>query len=116
MGNRFDPGKESCHIMYLDANNLYNWVMSQSLPTSGFKWMETLEKLKGCFSKLAKKQRKGYFLEVDVSYPDDLHDLHNNLPFMCEKMKINGSKSWFPICFTKKVCDSYHGSRSSPQT
>ena len=29
-------------------------------------------------------------LEVDVSYPKDLHDSHNDLPFMCERMEING--------------------------
>ena len=26
---------------------------------------------------------KGYLLEADMSYPDDLHNLHNNLPFIC---------------------------------
>ena len=35
---------------------------------------------------------KGYLLEVDVSYPRELHDSHNDLPFMCEKMEINGVK------------------------
>ena len=29
----------------------------------------------------------GYVLEVDVKYPRELHDLHNDLPFMCEKIK-----------------------------
>ena len=27
------------YIMYLDANNLYGWAMSQYLPTGDFKWM-----------------------------------------------------------------------------
>ena len=30
---------------------------------------------------------EGYFLEVDVQYPKRLHDLHNNLPFLWERMK-----------------------------
>ena len=36
MGNEFDPAEESKFISYLDANNLYGWVMSKQLPTSGF--------------------------------------------------------------------------------
>ena len=49
--------------------------------------MENPDKLKDNISKLAKEARKGYLLEVDVSYPDNLHD---DLPFMWEKRKING--------------------------
>ena len=45
--------------------------------------------LKGSISKLAKEAGKGYLLEVGLFYPNDLHNLHNDLPFMCEKMKIN---------------------------
>ena len=33
----FDKNKESAYIQYFDANNLYGWAMSQSLPVSGFK-------------------------------------------------------------------------------
>ena len=62
--------------------------MSQSHLTGEFKWVENLEKLR--ISKLARNWSKGYLLEVDVSYPDDLHDLHNDLLFICEKMKIHG--------------------------
>ena len=35
----FDPTKDSKFISYLDANNLYGYVMSKQLPTSGFEWM-----------------------------------------------------------------------------
>ena len=31
---------------------------------------------------------KGYFLELDVQYLEKLHEPHNNLPFLLEKMKI----------------------------
>ena len=35
----YDSSEESKFIMYLDANNLYSWAMSQYLPYSGFKWL-----------------------------------------------------------------------------
>ena len=69
MGNRFDPGKESHYLQYLDANNLYGWAMVQKLPTGGFKWVENPDEFKGNISMLANKAGKGYFLEVDIFYP-----------------------------------------------
>ena len=38
---------------------------------------------------------KGYVLEVNVKYPKEVHDLHNDLPFMCEKMKITKVENLF---------------------
>ena len=60
--------------------------MSQLLPTGRFRWVD-LKPNEIC--KLAKREDKGYLLEVDVSYPRKLQDSHNNLPFMCEQMEIN---------------------------
>ena len=42
---------------------------------------------------------KGYILEVDVEYPKNLHDLHSDLPFLPENMKINK--------YSKLVCNLY---------
>ena len=36
----FDKNKESKYIQYFDANNLYGWEMSQSLPVTRFKWVK----------------------------------------------------------------------------
>ena len=36
MGNLYDPTKPLNSILYVDANNLYVWAMSQFLPTGGF--------------------------------------------------------------------------------
>ena len=79
----FSPKSESSYLQYLDANNLYGWAMSQPLPTGGFKWVDVNH------NELATRTDKGYLLEVDVCYPKELHNSHNDLPFMCERMEIN---------------------------
>ena len=99
MGDRFDPKSESSYHQYLDANNLYGWAMSQPLPTGGFKWTDVNPNE---ISELATRTDKGYVLEVDVSYPKDLHDSHNDLPFMCEWMEINGVEKLVPNLRDKK--------------
>ena len=43
MGDRYDASKPTKYITFLDANNLYGWAMSKTLPTHGFKWMELNE-------------------------------------------------------------------------
>ena len=54
--------------MYLDANNLYGWAMSQKLPVDGFKWVKELLKFNKDFIKnYDENSNKEYFLEVDVS-------------------------------------------------
>ena len=35
-----------------------------------------------------KENDEGYFLESDIQYSKKLHELHNNLPFLPERMKI----------------------------
>ena len=98
-GDKFNLREESSFLQYLDANNLYSWVMSQSLPTGGFRWV-SIEPNE--IDKLARRTDKGYLLEVDVKYPKELHDSHNDLPFMCEKMKINGVEKLVPNLYDKK--------------
>ena len=99
MGSEFDPDEKTNYLQYLDANNLYGWAMSQPLPTRGFHWVDIKpDKI----SKLAKHKSKGYLLEVDVRYPKELHNSHNDLPFMCERMKINGVEKLIPNMYDKK--------------
>ena len=89
IASEFVPDKPTRYLQYLDANNLYGWAMSQHLPAGGFKWV-SIKPSK--ILQLAKRKSKGYLLEVDVKYPGELQDPHNDLPFMCEYMKINGVK------------------------
>ena len=94
MGDKFNCEEPSRFLQYLGANNLYGWAMSQPLPTGGFKWVTP--------DKIAEHSDKGYLLEVDVKYPKELHDLHNDLPFMCEKMEIDKVKKLVPNLYDKK--------------
>ncbi len=76
----YDPEKPSKHILYLDANNLYGWAMSKPLPYKNFRWTEEKE-LDGWRSVPC-------ILEVDLEYPKELHDLHNEYPLAPEKLTI----------------------------
>ena len=99
MGDRFDSKSESSYLQYLGVDNLYGWAMSQPLPTGGFKWVDVNPNE---ISELATRTDKGYLLEVDVSYPKGLHNPHNDLPFMCQKMEINGVEKLVPNLRDKK--------------
>ena len=98
MGCEYDLLRPTNYLQYLDANNLYGWAMSQPLPTGEFKWVD-IENLKQEARELKRTTDKmvrnsnhgyGYVLEMDVKYPRELHDHHNNLPFMCEKIRVKG--------------------------
>ena len=82
----FDENASEKHIMYLDANNLYGWAMSQYLPTGGFKWFFDDGFL--LLDNYTDNSDKGLILEVDLEYPDELHDLHNDYPLAPEKVKV----------------------------
>ena len=67
---RYDSSKESKFIIYLDAKNLYGWAMSQHLP-----WTNRFD-----VNSVGQNSLIGYILEVDLEYPDELHQLHNDYP------------------------------------
>ncbi|XP_068749374.1 uncharacterized protein [Montipora capricornis] len=85
----YDEKAHSKYIMYLDANNLYGWAMSQYLPTGGFKWMTENQIDKIDLAKYTEDSNKGLILEVNLAYPEELHDLHNDYPLGPEKIKVN---------------------------
>ena len=92
----YNPDKPSKFIQYLDANNLYGWAMSQSLPTGGFKWMTNLTKdkvmeiLEKTNSSMNNSFKRGYIFEVDLEYPKELWKSHNDYPLAPEKIKVGG--------------------------
>ena len=77
----FDLDKLISYIMYLDANNLYGWAMSQPLPYRNFRWVESN-------NVIPKRRGIGHIYEVDLEYPEELHDLHNDYPCAPEKLKV----------------------------
>ena len=84
----YDEKAPSKYIMYLDANNLYGWAMSQYLPTGGFKWMTEKQINKINLAQYNDDNKKGLILEVDLEYPKKLHELHNDYPCVPEKVKV----------------------------
>ena len=94
MGDKFNSNEPSTYIQYLDANNLYGWAMSKSLPTNGFKWMKDTE--------LNIWEKTPCILEVDLEYPKELHDLHNDYPLAPEQIEVNKTKKLIPNLWDKK--------------
>ena len=84
----YNPEKPTSHILYLDANNLYGWAMSQALPTGGFRWVEDCEQLAKTIGVHPADSEEGFILEVDLEYPEDLRDAHNGYPLAPERMVV----------------------------
>lgn len=84
-----DSSKPSKYIMYLDANNLYGFAMSQCLPTGGFRWLSQRKIEKINLATCAADGKKGMIIEVDLEYLSSLRKLHNDYPLAAEKMKVN---------------------------
>ena len=93
---KYDEKASSKYIMYLDANNLYGWAMSQYLPTGNFEWLSPKQIEKINLGKYTENSNKGMILEVDLEYPQELHDLHNDYPLAAEK-----------LCITKNMLSPY---------
>ena len=84
----YDETKPTNYLMYWDANNLYGWAMSKKLPEKDFDWMteEQLERFD--VMQVPDDAETGYILEVDLEYPEELHDLHNDYPLAPQTMKV----------------------------
>ena len=98
MRKGFNKNKPSKYLMYLDANNLYGCAMSEKLPTHGFKWLSFVEIGKLFNNQVLQVWEKiPCILEVDLEYPENLHDLHNDYPFCPERVECkNGVKKLIP--------------------
>ena len=88
----YDPNKQSKYIVYWDSNNLYAFALSKYLPINNFKWITNFENFN--VQNIADDAETGYVLEVDIDYPEHLHDIHKDLPFLPVKQKPPGAKEY----------------------
>ena len=89
----YDNTKPSSFLKYIDANNLYGYAMSQKLPTGNFHWLtqSELSHFSNNFQNIDLEGNIGYTLEVDIEYPNELHNYHNDLPFLPEVLKCDNN-------------------------
>ena len=88
MDDEYDDKRATKYITYLDANNLYGWAMCKPLPTSNFKWMDDGE--------LMSWKKHACILEVDLEYPKEFHDLHNDYPLAPERLVLGKVEKLVP--------------------
>ena len=86
MGNRHVQSDENKQILYIDANNLYGWAMSQYLPTSEFEKLQLpeeyiLEQIVEDLTHCPGNNEFGYFIECDLEYPAEIKEKTKNFPF-----------------------------------
>ena len=102
MRKGFNKNKPSKYLMYLDENNLYGCAMSMKLPTHGFKWL-TGGEIEKIYENRHNLNKMPCILEVDIHYPKELHDKHNDYPLCPEKVKCkNGVEKLIPNLRDKK--------------
>ena len=94
--------RESTFITYLDKNNLYGRTMSEYLPYSEFEWLKNVDKLD--VMSINKKSDVEYILEVDLEYPNELHELHNDYPLAPEKLVVTNDMI---SNYCKSIADKY---------
>ena len=73
-------------------NNLYGHAMNQYLPYANFELVKNIDKIKQKLMNIKSNSSTGYILEVDLEYPQELNDIHNDYPFAPEKNNIQ--KEW----------------------
>ena len=98
MGEAYDEIKPTKFIAYLDANSLYEWAMCWSLPVGNFNWITDFDNWRSI----------PCILEVDLGYPKELHDLHNDYPLAPERLIINGVEKLIPNLNDKDIYIVHH--------
>ena len=89
---KYDEECMRSYIVMFDCNNQYGWAMSQFLPTHGFRWVEVETNSSEFWTNFVLQQENcqedGYFFEVDLKYPKELHNHHDQYPLAPEHVEI----------------------------
>lgn len=73
----------SNNLYYTSGNNLYGWAMTRYMPHGGFAWYPgNPDTALAQIERMTETDDVGMIYEVDISYPQNLHDAHNDLPFL----------------------------------
>ena len=101
----YDPEKPSVFIKYLDKNGLYTSILAGPLPFSGFRWLteEEINEMMGDHTKI-----RSCTLRVDLEYPKELHDLHNEYPLAVESVVVDGVRKLIPNLHDKRKYVVHH--------
>ena len=96
MGDRYVKSDENNKILYMDATNFYGHSMSQFLPYDEIEmWHGHTDKYWNWLEEIINTPDDsdiGYFLEVDLKYPDNIRENAKNFPFCPENKKIDPDK------------------------
>ena len=105
----YDASLPNQNLMYLDANNLYGWEMSQSLSTHGFRFLQQdeIDVLK--LQELSNDTEDGYMFEMDIHYLTHLHDRHDDYPLATETLVIDRSMYSSRVCTSKEAYSQFAG-------
>ena len=80
---------ELSYFKYWTVSNLFDWEMSQKLPVDGFECIENTSQFNKDIIKICnEKSDWWHFPKGDIWYSETLHDLHNDLLFLPERIKI----------------------------
>ena len=128
----YDVSKCISYKMYMDASNLFGWVISQPLPISNFKWLtdEEMEDLKVMM--MPDDSSRGYILDCNLGkcyfyylyisaysikcnvsflcisrYPHELHDLHKDYPLATECLQMEEN------ILSKNISVTYYNMKGS---
>ena len=87
----YKKNKPSSYLMYLDANNLYGWAMCKKWPIAEFEWIHPEDYTEDTIKIYDYNNEYGAILEVDIEYPKTLWGLHNDLPFLPKRKKLDNT-------------------------
>ena len=88
----YGENEESLCLQYSNVNNLYGWTILQKLPVNNFECIKDTSQFDKDFKNFNQESDEGYFFEVDVQHPENIHNLHNDVHFLLERMKIEKVK------------------------